>query len=130
MKAANFSAALGIALLVATGASAQERHDNQFNDHDRQVTHDWYTQHQKQAPAGFRSTDRLTPAQEEHLRPGQRFDGDLEKHSHTLPRDLGRRLPPPPKHHKYVAVGQRIALVDTVAHIVRDVIDINDPHHH
>lgn len=128
MKTANFSAALAIVVLVATGASAQDR--QQFNDHDRQVTQDWYNQHQKSAPAGLRTSDRLTPDQEGRLQSGHPYDKDLQQRSHSVPRDLSRRLPAAPAHHKYVAVGGHIALVDTVNKVVRDVINISDPRRH
>jgi Ni/Co efflux regulator RcnB len=127
MKTANFSAALAILVLVATGASAQDR--QQFNDHDRQVTQDWYNQ-QKTAPVGLRSQDRLTPAQEGRLQSGRPYDKELQQRSHSVPRDLSRRLPSAPAHHKYVAVGGHIALVDTVNKVVRDVINLSDPHRH
>lgn len=131
MKTAHFAAALAFTVLVVGGASAQNRHDQQqFNDHDRQVTQNWYNQHQSRPPVGMRSQDRLAPEQDGRLRAGQPYDRDLQQRSHSVPRDLGRQLPPAPRHHKYVAVGGHVALVDTVNHVVRDVIRITDPRHH
>jgi len=130
MKTTHFAAALAFAVLVAGGASAQDRHDQQFNDHDRQVTQDYYNQHHSRPPAGLRSQDRLPPDQEDRLQAGKPYDRDLERRSHSVPRELSRRLPPPPKHHKYVAVGGRVALVDTVNHVLRDVIRITEPQRH
>src|SRR5665811_473219 len=102
MKPSHFAAGLAFVVLIATGVAAQDRHDQQFNEHDRQVTQDWYNQHQKNAPAGLRSSDRLPPEQESHLKSGEPYSRDLQRQAHSVPRDLGRRLPPPPKHHKYV----------------------------
>jgi Ni/Co efflux regulator RcnB len=131
MKAAHFSAALAVTLLLAGGALAQDRHDQQqFNDHDRQVTQSWYSQHQKHAPAGLRTTDRLPADQDSRLRAGQPYDRDMERRSHSVPRDLSRQLPAAPRHHKYVAVGGHVALVDTVNHVVRDVIRLGDSDRH
>jgi Ni/Co efflux regulator RcnB len=131
MKTSHFAAALAFAILVVSGASAQDRHDQQqFNDHDRQVTQDYYNQHHSRPPAGLRSQDRLPADQEQRLEPGQPYDRDLERRSHSVPRDLSRRLPPAPRHHKYVAVGGRVALVDTVNHVLRDVIRITEPPRH
>jgi Ni/Co efflux regulator RcnB len=127
MKTAHFAAGLAFVVLVATSVAAQDR--QQFNEHDRQVAQDWYTQHQKNAPAGLRSSDRLPPEQESHLKSGEPYSRDLQQRAHSVPRDLSRRLPSPPKHHKYVAVGGHVALVDTVNNIVRDVIRV-DTHSH
>lgn len=125
MKAAHFSAALAVTLLLAGGAYAQ---DHQFNDHDRQVSQTYYNQHQKNAPAGMRTQDRLTTEQEGRLKSGQPFDHELQTRSHSVPRELGRQLTPAPKHHKYVVIGQHVALVDTTHNIVRDVIRLEDHH--
>ena len=130
MKVAHFSAALAITLLLAGGALAEDRHDQQFNDHDRQVTQSWYSHHQKNAPAGLRDRDRYTPEQEGRLQAGKPYDRDMERHSHAVPRDLSRQLAPAPRYHKYVAVGGHIALVDTRHHVVRDVIRLGDDQHH
>src|ERR1039458_4525296 len=63
MKTAYFSAALSILFLVPTGASAQDRQDQQFSEHDRQVTRDWYNQHQNNAPRGMRSEEHTSELQ-------------------------------------------------------------------
>ena len=128
-----YAAAFAIALLVATGAWAQDNREqdrNQFNDHDRQVTRDWHNQHQKYPARGLRPQDRLTPAQESRLERGREFDRDLRRQAHYAPADLRRRLPPPPRNHVYVVIGGNIALVDSVHHIVRDVIRLHEDIHH
>jgi hypothetical protein len=129
MKAAHFFAALAVMLLLTAGASAQNRHDQQFNEHDRQVTQDWYNQHQNHAPIGLRSQDRLTPDQEQRFQSGQPLDRAMQRRFHSVPRDLNRRLSPAPRHHKYVVVGQHVALYDTRNHVVRDVIHLHDRQH-
>jgi Ni/Co efflux regulator RcnB len=126
MRTTHFAAALAVTVLLAGGAAAQEHHDGQFNDHDRQVTQSWYSQHQKHAPAGLRTTDRFPADQDSRLRAGQPYDRDMERHSHSVPRDLRRQLAPAPRYHKYVAIGGHVALVDTVHHVVRDVIRLTD----
>lgn len=123
-----YAAALAIALLVTTGAWAQDH--TQFNEHDRQVTRDWYNQHQNQPPQGLRPHDRLTPEQESRLAPGKPFDRDLRRQAHSVPSDLRHRLPPPPRHHQYVAIGGHVVLVDATHHILRDVIHLHDETHH
>ena len=121
------------ALLVASTLSAQDH--TQFNEHDRQVTNDWYRQHQNHAPTGLRSQDRLSAEEESRLQPGRPLPRDLQRRSHSVPRDLERRLPAAPRHHKYVAIGGHVALVDSRTHEVRDVIhlhgeDRQDQRHH
>jgi hypothetical protein len=120
-----FAAALAILLLLTTDASAQDQRDQQFNDHDRQVTRDWYNQHQNNPPRGMRSQDRFTAEQEQRLQIGQPFDRELERHSYRTPRDLSRRLPRVPKHHKYVVVGHHVVLIDGRNHVVRDVVHLH-----
>lgn len=109
-----------VALFVATTVSAQQH--TQFDQHDRQVTSDWYKQHQSHAPAGLRSQDRLSSEQESRLQPGKVLPQDLRRRSHAVPSDLRRQLPAPPRNHSYVAVGGHVALVDSKTHIIRDVI--------
>jgi Ni/Co efflux regulator RcnB len=105
------------ALLAMTGSSAvaQDRnrasHDK-FDDHDQQVTRDWYNQHQSHPPAGFRQSDRLSPEEEGRLREGEKLDNGFRNRMHPIPSDLGRRLPPPPPRHKYVSVGGHVVLMD------------------
>jgi Ni/Co efflux regulator RcnB len=118
-----YAAVFVVAFLVTTGASAQGH--TQFNEHDRQVTNDWYKQHQSNPPKGFRNQDRLSASEEARLQPGKPLPSDLRKKAHTVPSALRRQLPPPPSHHAYVAVGHHVALVDNRDHTVRDVIHLH-----
>ncbi len=83
-----------------------------FSQHDEEVAHNWYNQHQQAPPPGFRSQDRLTSDQESRLREGAPLDRDLRRHVHPAPADLYRQLPPPPRRQKYVAIGSHVALID------------------
>jgi len=103
-------------------AFAQNRNDHsKFDDHDQQVTRDWYKQHQNNAPVGLRDRDRLPPDRESELRPGNTLPRDLQRQEHPIPRDLSRQLPPPPRNSRYVAVGGHLAQIDN-RHRVQDVI--------
>ena len=97
----------------------------QFDDHSRQTTQDWYKQNQSKPPTGLRTQDRLSPEQESRLQPGRPLDPDLRQRTHSLPRDLTRRLPPPPPKHRYVAIGGHVGIVDNVNQILRDVIHLH-----
>jgi Ni/Co efflux regulator RcnB len=125
MKTTIRTAACIIGLLVASVAFAQDRQDRdrtQFNDHDRQVTQDWYRQHQN--TRGLRAQDRLSSDQEARLQEGRPLDRDLRRHSYAVPSDLRRHLPPAPAHHRYMTVGGHVVLVDS-GNVVRGVIHIH-----
>lgn len=92
-----------------------------FDDHDQQVTRDWYKQHQDNAPVGLRDRDRLPPDEESRLQVGSTLDSRLRAKVHPLPPDLSRQLPPPPRDFRYVAVGGHVAEVDK-SNRVQDVI--------
>ena len=127
MKAARVSlAAVAVAFLLVSGASAQGQRDRQFTDHDRQVVNDYYKQHQNHAPAGFRSQDQLTPEQERRLQSGQTLDRPLRNQMHSVPRALLRQLPPAPRGDHYQLLGQHVVLVDRHNNIVRDVIHVHN----
>lgn len=96
-----------------------------FDDHARQTTQDWYSQHKTKPPAGLRDKDKLTPDQESRLQPGKPLDSDLRKRVHPVPADLSRQLPPPPPDHRYVAVGQHLGLVDSVSLMLEDLIHLH-----
>jgi Ni/Co efflux regulator RcnB len=98
----------------------------QFDDHSRQTTRDWYNQHQNRPPVGLRSQDRLSSEQEARLQPGKPLDPDLRQRAHPVPQDLSRQLPPPPRNHRYVAIGGHVGLVDNVNHTLRDVIHLHN----
>ncbi len=128
-------AALVVGLLVcAVAAGAQDRNQQadrnrqqdhaQFNDHDRQVTNDWYKQHQAHPVVGFRTQDRLAPDLEAKLQVGSILDVKFRSHEHTVPADLRRQLAPAPSGCRYVAIGGHVALVDK-KNQVQDVIRLH-----
>jgi Ni/Co efflux regulator RcnB len=136
MKSSLVLCAAITAALVMTGSSAlaQERGrqddqnravHNRFDEHDQQVTRDWYNQHQSHPPAGFRDRDRLSPEEEQRLREGERLDNGFRNRMHPVPSDLGRRLPPPPPRHRYVSIGGHIVLMDN-NNTVRSVIHLHN----
>src|ERR1035437_10442235 len=99
------------AILAMSGSVAMEQDSRQqggqnrtsnaqFDDHAQQVTHDWYNQHQKNPPTGFRSQDRLSADQESRLHEGAVLDKDMRGKVHPAPRALVRQGPPPPSNHR------------------------------
>src|ERR1700688_3317883 len=117
MRTHRLLAVMPAAILAFTGAVlAQDRGNQQghtqFDEHDQQVTRDWYNQHQAHPPAGLRNQDRLSADEESRLREGAVLDKDLRRKVHPAPPDLARRLPPPPKDPRYVALGGHVGLID------------------
>jgi len=125
MKTRLCTTACGILLLALTGGTALAQDHTKFDDHDRQVTQDWYTQHKAQPPVGLRDRDRLTPENESKLQTGSVLDPGLLKQTHPAPPDLARQLPAPAAGHRYVAVGGHVAIVDH-DNRVQDVIHLHD----
>jgi Ni/Co efflux regulator RcnB len=120
--------AFSYSLVGAQRDQNQQSHDT-FDDHDRQVTRDWYNHHQDHAPAGLRKEDRLSPEQESRLKPGAQLDPELRKKVHNPPADLVRQLPPPPRNHRYVTIGGHVASVDK-NYRVKDVIHVHEGENH
>src|ERR1700722_1410945 len=78
------------------------RDHSRFDDHDRQVSRDWYKEHHDHPPMGLRDRDRLAPEYESRLRDGYVLDRDMRRRMYPVPADYNRRLPPPPRGYRYV----------------------------
>ena len=138
MKIHQLLAATTAVILAVSGSAAlaqdrgqrsgqnQQGH-TQFDEHDQQVTRDWYNQNQAHAPAGLRNQDRLSTDEESRLREGEVLDRNLRRKVHPAPPDLTRRLPPPPSDHRYVAIGGHVGLIDK-NYQVKGVIHLHDNH--
>jgi Ni/Co efflux regulator RcnB len=121
-------------LACAVAAGAQDRNQQadknrqqghvQFNDHDRQVTNNWYKQHQARPVVGFRTQDRLAPDLETRLQVGSILDVKFRSHEHTVPADLRRQLGPAPAGCRYVIIDGHVVLVDK-RNQVQDVIHLH-----
>src|ERR1039457_4872601 len=131
MKTHRLLATTAAAILVLTGSAARaqdrgtQQGHTQFDEHDQQVTRDWYSQNQAHPPAGLRSQDRLSGDEESRLHEGAVLDKGLQKKVHPAPPDLVRRLPPPPSDHRYVAIGGHVGLIDNKFQ-VKAVIHLHD----
>ena len=119
------AAVLGLSLpITPSQAFAREReHDREherdrdrdhrrFDDHDRQVARGWYTEHHDRLPEGLRDRDRLPSEFEPRLREGEVLDRNLRHRIHPVPQELLERLPPCPRHYRYVIIGGHICLID------------------
>lgn len=99
----------------------EERNHNRFDDHDRQVTRDWYEQN-RERPV-FRGREHWGPDFESRLQVGVVVDRDMRRMMHPVPVDLLRRLPPAPRHYRYVIIGEHVCLIDPEFRVV-DVIHL------
>jgi Ni/Co efflux regulator RcnB len=121
-------------LLAFSGTTAlaqdrEQRNDQpghtQFDDHDQQVTRDWYNQHRDNAPAGLRNEDRLSADEESRLHEGAVLDKHLRRKVHAAPSELTHLLPPPAHNHRYVTIGGHVGMIDNKNH-VKGVIHLHD----
>src|ERR1700693_1521747 len=131
-------AATTAAMLALTGSTAlaqdrgqrngqnQQGH-TQFDEHDQQVTRDWYNQNQAHPPEGLRNEDRLSADEESRLHEGAVLDKDLRRKAHPAPQALTRQLSPPPRNHSYVTIGGHVGLIDNKDQ-VKAVIHLHDEH--
>ena len=113
------------AVLAFSGAMALAQNHDRFDDHDQQVTRDWYNQHKDHPPVGFRTEDRLSAEEEARLQEGAVLDRNLRRRVHTAPHDLVRQLPPPAHGHRYVAIGGHVGLIDN-KNRVKAIIHLHD----
>lgn len=127
-----FSLATAILTLSSIAAVAQDRNGGDrnrttptFDSHDQQVTRDWYNQHQNNPPAGLRTRDRFSSDQESRFQKGTILDKGIRRQVHPAPPELTRQLPPPPSHHRYVAVGGHIGMIDN-SYRLKAVIHLHD----
>jgi hypothetical protein len=86
------------------------RHPGWYEQLVGQVTQDWYHQNRDRAGPGWQ--DRLSPEEEQRIRPGQRLDSGLRQRTHPLPADLSHRYRTPPSGYRYVVIGGRVVLID------------------
>ena len=95
-----------------------------FNDHDRQVTRDWYLHNRGRLGRGWGDRDRLSPDMERRLRVGARLDRVFYGRMSWLPGDLVRLHGPAPRGYRYAIIGGNIVLLDP-NYYVRDVFRID-----
>jgi len=105
---------------------AQRRAEARFNDHDRQLALEWYNQHRRNPPRGFRDRDRLPPEYEVRIQPGYVFDLVVRRRAYPAPVELTLQFGPAPRGYRYMVIGGHIVLVD-VGYRVADVfrLEIN-----
>jgi hypothetical protein len=94
MKKHRLAIGAAAALLAFSGCIAlapdDQRGHTRFDDHDQQVTRDWYNQHRDHPPAGLRNEDRLSAEEESRVYEGAVLDKGLRSNVHAAPDELTR----------------------------------------
>jgi Ni/Co efflux regulator RcnB len=119
-----------MAAVLALAGCATSVHDgrrqyDRFDDHDRQVTQDWYNDHRIHEGGKFRYTDRFSAEEESQFREGTVFDDGHRRRARAAPKELTRQLPRPPRNHRYVEIAGHVVLVDQTNH-VKAIIHLHD----
>lgn len=92
-----------------------------YKDHDREVMHDWYVDHEGHLPPGLAKKDRLPPGLERQLVVRGTLPPGLQKRIRPCPEELERELPPPPPNCVHVVIGGHIVLLNRRTNVVMDV---------
>ena len=100
------------------------QHHESFSDQDREATREWYGRHQRNLGHGWRERDRLSPAMQARIRPGERLDPELRRQMYWLPSDLSRRYSPAPHGYRYAIIGGNIVMLDA-EYRVHDVFSLS-----
>lgn len=116
--------------MLSLGAAAQDHghgrgqgNGHHFDSHDRGEVHAWQERHHEHPPAGFRDQDRLPPEMESRLRVGFVMGPEFRRRIRPVPHDLLITLEPPPRHYRYVVIGDHLCLVDS-GYRVEDVLHL------
>ncbi len=129
MKTHNLAIGLAAALLIFSGCTTAGRGDRRghdgFDNHDQQVTREWYGHHRDHPSAGLRNEDRLSAEEESRFHEGAVLDNGLRNKMHAAPEELTRQLPPPARNHRYVTIGGHVGLIDN-KNQVKAVIHLHD----
>jgi Ni/Co efflux regulator RcnB len=118
------AAVLALAGCVASAHDGRRQYDR-FDDHDRQVTQNWYNDHRIQEAGKFRYTDRFSAEEESQFQEGIVFDDGQRRRARAAPKELTRQLPVPPRNHRYVEIAGHVVLVDQTNH-VKAIIHLHD----
>ena len=112
---------------MPTKTEAVRGRDNKhyYQDHDRQVAHGWYSEHEGHLPPGLVKKDRLPPGLQRQLDARGTLPPGLQKRIQPVPRDLEVRLAPPPPECQHVVIGGNIVLLNRRTNLVVDVVLFN-----
>lgn len=103
----------------------EARDASHFNDESRRIINEYYGKQARsgKCPPGLAKKHNgcLPPGQEKKWAKGHALPADLGYQE--LPRDLVKRLPPPPPQHRYVQVAGDILVIAVGTSIVMDAVE-------
>ncbi len=99
-----------------------DRGQRYYTDNDRRAAFDWYDAHQNNLPPGLAKRDRLPPGLERQLVQRGTLPPGLQKRLQPCPKDLERRLPPPPPDCVHMVLGGHIVLLNKKTNMVLDIL--------
>ena len=138
MKSRIWTCAL-VAALIALGSSVtlaqghgrgrnedkdKDRSEYRYSRHDRDEMTAWYREYRGDLPPGLAKKDRLPPGLERQLCVRGTLPPGLRDQIQPCPKDLVRRLAPPPPDCEHVAIGSRIILLNRQTFMVLDIFKL------
>ncbi|HEY1264394.1 MAG TPA: hypothetical protein VGF06_12785 [Terriglobales bacterium] len=102
----------------------RETYHSNYSNHDREVIHGWYHEHENHLPPGLAKKDRLPPGLERQLLERGTLPPGLRKKVQPCPVELERRLPPPPPGYAHTVISGHIVLMNRKTYAVLDVVQI------
>lgn len=90
----------------------RDHDDYRWRDADRRYVEDWYQDHEGDLPPGLAKRRHLPPGLERQLDERGELPPGLRRRIEPCPRDLWRRLPPPPPDCEYALVTGHLILLN------------------
>jgi hypothetical protein len=92
-----------------------------YKDNDREAIRQWYDENHNNLPPGLAKRDQLPPGLEKKLIRGGTLPPGLQKRLQSCPKDLERRLPPPPPDCIHMVIGGHIVLMNRKSNLIVDI---------
>ena len=129
LVAALMAVCSGVTLAEEHGRARKEdkdkdRREYRYSRHDRDEMAAWYRGYRGDLPPGLAKKDPLPPGIERQLRVRGTLPPGLRDQIRPCPKDLVRRLPPPPPDCEHVTIGNRIVLLNRQTFMVLDAFEL------
>jgi hypothetical protein len=94
-----------------------------FDDHDREVVHDWYNLDREKVLVGMRDPNRAAPYVDSRLQIGSAHDADLPIRR-SAPIKFWDRLTSSPRSYQYVAIQGHVEAIDDNYQDMNDLVHL------
>jgi hypothetical protein len=98
-----------------------DRDDGHYYKRHESDIRGWYVESESHLPPGLSKKDYLPPGLEKQLIRNGSLPPGLQKKVYPCPRDLERRLPPPPPDCNHVLISGHIVLLNSKTNVILDV---------